>query len=450
MDDVTYTLEKPADPPLERPKAPPVDYSDFRSARFMALDTRPVSVEAKSLIAHVTYIIEEWEVQSGARKNKRKASRRKFERVVARFIGDLVIAASQSRERWSYRPHSRASFSRSSVGYRLFKSVSDALHGLNLIAVAPGFCDREAIYRMCTRLRSTEALLSLFEQHSISRTCGQLHFQQSLPLRTLVLKARSTRKGHLKISGHVLCFPRTDHTQRLQADMRELNQFIAEHELEGGTHRGYRRIFNCGDDPDFNWNKGGRIYSLGEDSYQRQKKKNRLRMLIDGEPVTEIDVRSSFLTILYALNGEFLDQARDPYEIDGLPRDVVKAWITVTLGYDKFPTRWPAETLKDLRKDGIIKKGQRLTAPMVQEAVLAVHPVLRSWPKQSTTCFDLMFLESEAIVGTMLRLMQEHRTASLSVHDSLIVPKSKLDVAREILSVEYERATGVRPELKVN
>ena len=33
-------------------------------------------------------------------------------------------------------------------------------------------------------------------------------------------------------------------------------------------------------------------------------------------------------------------------------------------------------------------------------------PVLKGWPEQNITCFDLMYLESEAVIGTMLELMR--------------------------------------------
>jgi hypothetical protein len=361
-----------------------------------------------------------------------------------------MFAAFKSSERWSYRPIARATFSGEEVSYRNFMAVFNALQGMELIEIIRGFQDREGFLSRATRIRASRKMLALFEQHGVAPTSGFQHFQRSLPSRPLVLKARSTRRGHKKVSGRLIYFSHSEHSRQLEANVHELNRYIADHELEGGTHRGYRRIFNCGDDPDFNWNKGGRLYSQGEDSYQLLKKAKRLQMCIDGEDVCEIDVRSSFLTILYALNGEHLDQTQDPYEIDGLPRDVVKAWITVTLGHDKFPVRWPRETLKDLRKNGAFKERRRLPVREVKDAVLGVHPILRDWPEQSTTCFDLMFLESEAIVGTMLRLMREHGVVSLSVHDSLIAPRSQLDLARETLCTEYERAVGVKPNLKVN
>ena len=427
-----------------------IDFDDYDRARFMALDTRPVSTQAISLVNDVAHQIELWEQHSATRRNRRgPALSGPFARAVARVIGDLVFAAFKSPERWSYRTMSRATFSREEVTYRHFMAVFTALKGLGLIEVVRGFYDREGFLSRATRIRASTPLLAMFGQHGIAPTSGPQHFQRTLPSRPLVLKARSTRRGALKVSGRRMNFGHTDQTRALEAEVREINRFIANHELDVGTHRGYRRIFNCGDDPDFHWNKGGRLYSLGEDSYQRLKKDQRLQMRINGEPVSEIDVRASFLTILYALNGARLNPTWDPYDVEGLPRDVVKAWITITLGHDKFPIRWPSETIKDFRKGGLEVSAEH-PVRRVREAVLAAHPILANWSSQSTTCFDLMFLESEAIVGTMLRLMREHGVVSLSVHDSLIAPRSQLDLARETLCTEYERAVGVKPNLKVN
>jgi hypothetical protein len=64
--------------------------------------------------------------------------------------------------------------------------------------------------------------------------------------------------------------------------------------------------------------------------------------------------------------------------------------------------------------------------------------------------FDLMYLENEAVANTMLRLKREHGVVCLSVHDSIIVPRRHLGVARDTLVHEYERVVGVKPASKVN
>jgi hypothetical protein len=183
--------------------------------------------------------------------------------------------------------------------------------------------------------------------------------------------------------------------------VQEINEFIEEHDLRHGNHRGYRRIFNCGDAEDFAWNKGGRLYSVGEeDSYQQLSKNDRLRMLIDGEPVVEIDITASFLTVLHALRGEPLDLDRDPYAVPGLPRTVVKAWVNMTLGHHGFHRRWPKETAKEYLEEHGEKLGKAYPVRQVQEAVVSALPVLADWPEQKLTCFELMYLESEAVIQT--------------------------------------------------
>ena len=61
-----------------------------------------------------------------------------------------------------------------------------------------------------------------------------------------------------------------------------------------------------------------------------------------------------------------------------------------------------------------------------------------------------MYLQSAAVMNTMLRLMREQGVVSLSVHDSLIVPGSRSDVASRVLRHEYRRAVGVLSTLLID
>jgi hypothetical protein len=69
----------------------------------------------------------------------------------------------------------------------------------------------------------------------------------------------------------------------------------------------------------------------------------RLNMTINDEPVAEIDVRASYLTIFLALHGIQLPEG-DPYELPGLGpghRNAVKQWMVATFGSSKPIVRWP-------------------------------------------------------------------------------------------------------------
>jgi hypothetical protein len=59
-----------------------------------------------------------------------------------------------------------------------------------------------------------------------------------------------------------------------------------------------------------------------------------------------------------------------------------------------------------------------------------------------------MYIESEAIIGAMLTLMRDHQVPSLPVHDSLIVPVSKFEVAKGALIDNFREQTGVAPTVE--
>jgi hypothetical protein len=424
---------------------------EMYAAALMALHRQPMTEEATSLSTEVADRILDWERSQKKRANERRGTLGKFRNAVGRVVADLVSVTEERPRRWLYRPLAREEFTDEPVSYRDFDAILDAMRALALIEVKPGYFSRgeDGPHGSCTRLRCSLQLLELLGQHGIEMKEARRHFRWLLPTKPLVLRASSSRQGSRRIRGRRMKIVPTERSQELAAEVREINDFIQQHTLEGGTHHGYRRVFNCGDAESFAWNKGGRLYGQGE-NYQQLKKDQRLRMLIDGEPVAEIDVRASYLTILQALRRAPLYPFRDPYDVPGLPRDVVKAWVTMTLGHHGFHRRWP----KDIADDYLKGHGERLCTahPVreVQRAVLTALPVLADWPEQTLTCFDLMFLESEAIVRTMLRLKREHGAVCLSVHDSIIVPAAQETTGARVLREEYRRIVGVEPALKVN
>ena len=88
----------------------------------------------------------------------------------------------------------------------------------------------------------------------------------------------------------------------------------------------------------------------------------------------------------------------------------------------------------------------------ITEAALARYPALKSWGQPLNGRVhgwaDLMWLESAAMISTMLHLKRDHAIPSLSVHDSLIVPASKVDTAcKELMPRFYGQQRAV-PLLK--
>jgi hypothetical protein len=61
-----------------------------------------------------------------------------------------------------------------------------------------------------------------------------------------------------------------------------------------------------------------------------------------------------------------------------------------------------------------------------------------------------MWIESNGMLGTMLKLKQEHQIPSLSVHDSILVPARSAETAQAVLKQQFEYQRGITPLLKVN
>jgi hypothetical protein len=219
----------------------------------------------------------------------------------------------------------------------------------------------------------------------------------------------------------------------------------------------------------FRWDKGGRLYSQpqGRFCYQNLPEKveddrriTRSQMRINGEMVVEIDLSSSFLTIFYALCDEQLDRNQDAYAgilgSTALDREVAKFWINASFGNSRLLTKWTKGLVEDLQ-DKLSKKGlsgfDAKLYPMrtIKEKVLERHPLLVRWGgkiKGRVRGYgDLMYIESEAIIGAMLTLMRDHQVPSLPVHDSLIVPSSKFAVAKGAMVDQFRKQTRVVPRL---
>ena len=86
------------------------------------------------------------------------------------------------------------------------------------------------------------------------------HFIADLPKHPLQVRPSSRRDLYgQKLKGRRMSFETTPETDKLEAEVRELNEFFDGFELRGATHRGFIRSFNKGDDRDFKWNMGGRL-----------------------------------------------------------------------------------------------------------------------------------------------------------------------------------------------
>jgi hypothetical protein len=441
---------------LDLPEEKP-DGAVLRAADYATLTSRAVTDHARALVEKVHELI----IATEARKRKRGNKAADFKRAVAGFLGDLLQAAARTTV--VYRSASPKNFTASdAVSHRDFTAMRSALRSLRLIEEFKAVQDRfefgpgQVAWRgRAIRFKATSKLIELAASCGVSLAEACEHFVQELPRKPLVLRGHSRREpGRKKMPGKLMKIDRTQlDVQTLEQAIIDINMFLQKFLIRGGTHRGYIRVFNVGNHPSFAWNMGGRLYSQGQDSNQSLSSDKRLQMSINDEPVCELDIRASYLTIFHAQRGQPLDQSSDPYGLLGPgeeARNVVKGFVAATFGSSAFPGRWSTALTRDFLEQTGRKLGRVYPLHMVREAVARAYPFLAGlksdevWPPLWA---ELMFIESDAILKTMVAL-KERGIPSLSVHDSLIVPEREETTARELLSSFYEATTTTKPVIR--
>ena len=427
-----------------------VDYEDISNAAFMAFSTKATSDKAKQLVVEVSQLLQ----QSEQRARKRKATdQASFELGVELVVSDLLSTLANERSSWVYRSLFRNTFSGEPIGANTFKNITAQMKNNDLLETYDGGNVTNPFYDPSTsspkfnpgkarRFRPSKALLSIAASYDINGDNFYDHFIVLLPKKPIRLRAAKGSFRSRMDRGMVIRFEETEKTRALTQQVQRLNEYLIDHSLEGGNFNGYIRGFNEGNHPAFNWDRGGRLYAVGLNSYQLLKKAERLKMRIDGKSVAEIDINASFLRIFHSLIDQPLPDRDDPYTVDGLPRDVVKAWVTATFGHDKFHQSWPPSLNKRLRDDGIdTSKGMSMAK--VQEKVVEAIPSFKLWKPQEHGWPRLMFLESEQMVASMEQLRDNHDIPAFSIHDSVVVPKESVEIATAVLRERFEGCFGL-------
>jgi hypothetical protein len=421
--------------------------------------------QAKALVGAACAQVAAYESEHGTYQHKPGPA---VNAAIGAFLADLLVARSDEKpSEWVHRSLHAKGFSGGPVGHRVFVRALDALKSLGLVEHVVGVTEfrnsafgSAVMQRFAARFRATPSLLELTARHRVPPQSAATHFVFKYELPKKPLEKRKAKPTHTytsrQVRGSSMTFDHTEASKKLEDDVRELNEFLSRHHIEGGVHQGYVRIFQNGDDPTFNWDYGGRLYSRpGDTNYQILSQKKRLKMRINGEAVAEIDLRASYLTIFHALHGAQLDQNSDPYRLPGFGeagRDVVKLWMVATFGSPKPISQWPTALLKGYQDDNHKPLDRKLySVKLVREKALARHPLMARWGEpfngRALTWGDLMFRESVVVVSTMLELMRDHGIPSLAIHDSLLVPQSAVNTAATVLKARFRSVTQQEVQL---
>lgn len=170
--------------------------------------------------------------------------------------------------------------------------------------------------------------------------------------------------------------------------------------------------------------RGGRFYG----AWSNMKQTERLKCTIDGQPVAEVDVSGMYPTLLCSISGHipFATRFKDPYAVEGIHRNEVKAVLGSAIGGGTSQQRTPTKMIKDARISQ-----NRLSD--IRKVIISKYKCLEVLQKGVMDSEALAIHETEI----MMRLVERLQRPIFILHDCLVCQKDEaLSIGSE-LQKEY-------------
>lgn len=215
------------------------------------------------------------------------------------------------------------------------------------------------------------------------------------------------------------------------------DKYLLMSKLNGKLHR----IYNRG-----SFNKGGRFYGGTYQSLNSQQRKN---ILLNNEPIVELDYSGYHIRMLYHLEG--LEYTNDPYDVfDGNSelRELMKVVSLIcinarTEGLAVNGIRQAFFTDKELNR--IFKKYNFSVKDLIEQFKLYHSSIAKYF--FSDKGVDLMFRDS-LITEEILKHFLKKKIPCLTVHDSFIVPANYKDELYQAMKETYFKHLHFYPIIK--
>ena len=403
---------------------------------------------------------------------KRKLGRRGMDTLqadVATMLGGLLRAGLKGRVVSAQRRPGGSQWHHSpSLGQQAFWARADAMRRVGLLAMRPGIktgqrpsaealfgppgLTVDAFQGEAARFWAPGRLLTLAAQHGVvAETVGK-DWPISRPSETkrpVIAPADLVVCAALD-SGRVPAVLTSDQlawAERERGHVAAINAAAARADIRGCLAPAFRRVFR------HDLRLGGRLYAVGANNVQTMGADERVGITIDGEPVVELDVHASQLTVFLALTGTRELPDGDLYAVGGLPRSAVKAWVVQTFASGRPVVRWSDRTPRGVR------------AVDVRNAIVGAYPAFLRQPFHAIVPGDILaglpeekwgwavgqyltFRESEAVTSAASHVLWRTNAPVLPVHDSLIVPQAAKRHAVEGLTRAFSALLKITPRVK--
>jgi hypothetical protein len=234
-------------------------------------------------------------------------------------------------------------------------------------------------------------------------------------------------------------------TERLRSEVEQINAWLLGADLTLNeryagelryidlSDRRLRRIFTGG-----SFKSGGRLSGGFWMPLERTLRLTRLR--ISGEPVASLDYCSLNPRLVYAMEGIEPPQA-DSYAIPGLEehRPGAKRLFNARLFDVGARKRKPRRTPEEVRAGTELFPPDMRSEDLIAALETAHRPIAHHFG--TGIGHELQFIESTILVKVLLTLIGE-RVVALPVHDCVVVPRSKVGVARRVMEVVSREVSG--------
>lgn len=372
-----------------------------------------------------------------------------------RTLSSIIVGTNLSEENAVYHSSMTESFTDEPVSYRVFMTIITKLIEGGYVVRDKGHTfykydpDTKLSFRpQASHFFPTEKLIKRSHEAGILPERFHDLFKKENSFHFVKVRHPSERngkhlyKGKLVPQTRLLEDPGHIYNQRL---MKNLNNYLWSQKITGTDFNGLYRGFNNYAEKTYMYDQGGRLYTHGC-SYQSLSKEERSHIRINDEATVEIDIKASHLSILHGFMNLPIP-TDDPYELEEIPRPVVKQWMTISLSQAKPLKQWPSDTRKELVL--LFEDLDKWTAPTVGKAALNRYPFLENMNDKEHGWANLQFKESSILISAMLELKETHDVPSLPVHDSLIVPETACDLTQQILKNKFKEWLDIDIQLEV-
>lgn len=397
---------------------------------------------AQRIVTDAVASIEQFEVRHRLRNRARKAADQEtFVQTVSAVLCDLIHHRLYRRPAAIYVTRSHKILGtknryRPAVLGKQFPKVLDRLEGLDWLVQDVGEGDGKK--GKATTILAGKRLLAAMDSFEIS----MVDIGYAIQADPIVLKRT---KEDFWDNGGAVEYEDTDVTMRFRQEMREINRWLRDADIECATdrhefgpihdseERSIRRIFTQNQ-----FDRGGRLFG---GFWQPMGKDERFdRIIIDGEAVAEIDYSQMVARQLYGFAGT-VPSDDDAYSIPGFEghRKGVKRIFSAMVFADHRLTRMPR-----LVKTAL-PPGTSVTD--ITDAIEVHHADIADQFYLGIG-HRIQFQESQIMVDVLLHLKRIGIVA-LPIHDAVLVPASQVELSKQAMLEVFKDHVGLDGQVDV-